>query len=76
MTKEEIKEELLKNDQEQTNIIINAQFMALYTQLVKKGVLYKKDINEMNKFTEEYIDKINNKLTDEIFERIKEESNE
>jgi len=76
MTKEEIKEELLNDEQQQTNIIINAQFMALYTQLIKKGVLYEKDINEMNKFIEEYIDKLNDKLTDEIFKKIKEEENE
>lgn len=76
MTKEEIKEELLNNDQQQTNIIINAQFISLYTQLIKKGLFSKNDIDEMNEFTEEYIKKLNNKITDEIFKKIKEEENE
>lgn len=76
MTKEEIKEEILNNEQQQTNIIINAQFMALYTQLIKKGLFSKKDIVEMNEFTEEYIDKLNDKVTDEIFKKIKGEEYE
>lgn len=76
MTKEEIKEELLNDGQQQTNIIINAQFISLYTQLIKKGLFSKEDINEMNEFTKEYIDKLNNKLTDEIFKKIEEEEYE
>lgn len=76
MTREEIKEKILNNDQQQTNIIINAQFMSLYTQLIKKGLLSIKDIDEMNEFTEEYIDKLNNKLIDAAFKKIKEENNE
>lgn len=76
MTREEIKRELLNDEQQQTNIIINAQFISLYTQLIKKGLFFEQDINEMNKFTEEYIDKLNDKLTDEIFKKMKEEENE
>lgn len=76
MTIEEIKQELLENEQQQTNIIINSQFMALYTQLIKKGLFSNKDIDEMNKFTEEYIDKLNDKVANEIFRRFKEEENE
>ena len=76
MTREEIKKEILNDEQQQTNIIINAQFMSLYTQLIKKGLFSEQDINEMNKFTEEYIDKLNDKLTDEIFKKMKEEENE
>lgn len=76
MTKEEIKEELLNDDQQQTNIIINAQFMALYTQLIKKGIMVPKDLDEMDKFTKEYIDMVNDKLVNEIFEKEKEEEYE
>lgn len=70
MTREEIKEEILNNEQQQTNIIINAQFMSLYTQLIKKGLFSKKDIDEMVKFSDEYIDKLNDKVTEEIFKRM------
>lgn len=76
MTIEEIKKELLENEQQQTNIIINSQFMALYTQLIKKGVFAQKDIDEMNEFTKEYIEKLNDKVANEIFRRIEEEENE
>ena len=73
MTKEKIKEELLKDEQQQTNIIINAQFISLYTQLMKKGILMKKDIDEMDELVKKYIDELNDKITNKIYEQIKEE---
>lgn len=76
MTREEIKEEILNNEQQQTNIIMNAQFLALYTQLIKKGLFSKKDIDEMVKFSNEYIDKLNDKVVDEIFKRIEDDDYE
>lgn len=77
MTREEIKEELLNNEQQQTNITINAQFISLYTLLIRKGIMTKNDIEEMEKLTQEYIEKLNNKLIDKIEEEFnKEEENE
>lgn len=73
MTREQIKEELLNNEQQQTNIIINAQFMALYAQLTKKGLFSTKDIEEMNEFTNKYIDMLNEKVTDRVMEELNKE---
>lgn len=70
MNREKIKEEIVKDGQQQTNIIINAQFSALYTQLIKKGILAISDIDEMDKLTKEYIEKLNEKLVDKVIEEM------
>lgn len=70
MNREKIKEEIVKDEQQQTNIIINAQFMSLYTQLIKKGLFSTEDIDEMNEFTKEYIEKLNEKLVDKVIEEM------
>ncbi len=71
MTKEEVKQEILNDEQQQTNITINAQFIALYTQLIKKGLFVTKDLDEMNELTKEYIDKLNDKIADKVLEQLK-----
>jgi hypothetical protein len=59
MTREEIKKELLTNEEQQFKIMVAAQFAVLYEYLVKKEVFTEADIKEMNKSTEEYVEKIN-----------------
>jgi len=59
MTREEIKKELLTNEEQQFKTMVAAQFAVLYEYLAKKEVFTEADINEMNKSTEEYVEKIN-----------------
>lgn len=71
MTKEEVKQEILKDDQQQTNIIINAQFMAIKTQLTRKGLFSVNDLNEIETLTKEYIDLLNDRIADKVLEQLK-----
>ena len=59
MTREEIKKELLTNEEQRFKTMVAAQFAVLYEYLVKKEVFTEADIKQMNKSTEEYVEKIN-----------------
>lgn len=72
MTREEIKEELLTDDDQQFKTMVAAQIAVLYEYLVKKEVFTKTDIEEMNKSTEEYVEKINELSVELIMKKIEE----
>lgn len=72
MTREEIKEELLKDEHSQFQITTSATFLALYKFLVIKGIIKETDIETINKYTNEYADKLNEKAIDECMKKIKE----
>ena len=74
MTLDEIKQELLKDEQAQHDITITATFISLYKQLVKRGILKKEDIDEINKNTIELVDNMNNKAAAEVLAKIEKES--
>ena len=64
MTREEIKEELLNNEEQQFRTMVAAQFATLYEYFAKKGVFTKDEIEQMNKSTEEYVEKLNEVAVD------------
>lgn len=64
MTREEIKKELLTNEEQQFKTMVAAQIAVLYEYLVKKEVFTEADIKEMNKSIEEYVEKINELLVE------------
>lgn len=72
MTREEIKEELLKDEHNQFHITTSATFLALYKFLVIKGIIKETDIETINKYTNEYIDSLNEKAVDECIKKLKE----
>lgn len=72
MTREEIKEELLKNEHHQFQITTSATFLALYKFLVIQGIIRQADIETINKYTDEYINRLNEKAVDECMKKIKE----
>ncbi|MBQ7139954.1 MAG: hypothetical protein IJO32_00445 [Bacilli bacterium] len=72
MTREEIKEELLTDDDQQFKTMVAAQIAVLYEYLVKKEVFTEKDIKEMNKSTEELAEKINELSVELIMKKIEE----
>lgn len=74
MILEEIKKELLKDEQAQYNITTTATFIALYKQLVKMGILKEEDIDEINKNTIELVDYMNNKAVEKILASIEKDS--
>ncbi len=59
MTREEIKKELLTNEEQQFKTMVAAQFAVLHEYFVKKEVFTETDIKEMSKSAEEYVKKIN-----------------
>ena len=73
MTREEIKEELLNDEDQQFKTMVAAQFATLYEYLAKKEVFTEDDIEKMNKSTEEYAERINNAAVDVIMERFSKE---
>jgi hypothetical protein len=74
MTLEEMKQKLLKDEQAQHDITVTATFISLYKQLVKRGVLKKDDIDEINKNTIELVDNMNNKAAEEVLAAIEKDS--
>ena len=73
MTREEIKEELLNDDDQQFKTMVAAQFATLYEYLTKKEIFTKAEIDEMNKSTEEYVEKINDITVDMIMKKLNKE---
>ena len=73
MTREEIKNNLLKDEEQQMKVMIAAQFQSLYEYLVKKGFLTKEDLSKINKLTEEWVRKINEVTVDKIMEKFEKE---
>lgn len=76
MTRDEIKEEILNDEEQQFKTTTAAQFAALNKQLVKKGLLTKEDLDEINKLTNEYVEKINEQSVDTIMEMLSVEDND
>lgn len=74
MTLDEIKQELLKEEQAQHDITVTATFISLYNQLVKRGILKKDDIDEINKNTIELVDNMNNKAAAQVLASIEKDS--
>ena len=68
--KEEVKKQILNNEQQQGYITINAQFISLTTQLIKKGILKIKDIDEMQKTTNEYIEMLNENIINKAMKEL------
>lgn len=68
--KDEIKKELLNNDQEQSFITIQAQIISLTTQLIKKGIFKTEDLDEMSKTTNEYIEIVNERIVDKALKEL------
>lgn len=70
MTRDEIKEEILNDEEQQFKTTTAAQFLALNEQLIKKGYFTKEDIEEMNKTTNKYVKKLNDQAVDTIMEML------
>lgn len=70
MTREEVKEELLNNEDQQFRTMVAAQFTTLYEYLVKKEVFTKEDIDEMNKSTVQFAEKLNEVAVDVIMKQL------
>ena len=68
--KEEVKKEILNNEQQQGYLTINAQFMSLTTQLIKKDILNSEDIDEMAKLTNEYIEMLNERIIEKAMKEL------
>ena len=68
--KEEVKKEVLNNDLQQSYLTINAQFMSLTTQLIKKGILKSEDIDEMTESTNKYIEMLNEKIINKAMKEL------
>ena len=74
MTLEEIKEELLKNPEQQYATLISATFCALYEQLIKKGIFSQSDIDEINKASLQINENLNVAAAKKIFETLNTET--
>lgn len=74
MTREEIKQEILNNEQIQFQTTTSATFAALYKYLIKKGILTKEDIDALNKLTTEYVNKLNEITIDKVMNDLEKDS--
>ena len=74
MTKEEVKEMYLKDEEQAFKVVVAAQFTALYEYLVAKGILTKEDIDKINTLTDKYTNAINELAIDKIMEGLEKES--
>ena len=74
MTREEIKQEILNDEQQQFKIVTSATFTALYHYLIKKGILTKEDIDALNKLITEYVNKLNEITIDKVMNYLEKES--
>lgn len=74
MTREEIKQEILNNEQIQFQTTTSATFAALYEYLIKKGILTKEDIDALNKLITEYVNKLNEITIDKVMNYLEKES--
>ena len=74
MTREEIKQEILNDEQQQFQITTAATFKSLYHYLIKKGILTVEDIDVLNKLTIEYANKINEITIDKVMNDLEKES--
>ena len=66
MNREEVKKELLNDNEIQFQSAITATFIALYQQLIKKEIFTDKDVDEINENTKKIVDTIKETLIDEI----------
>lgn len=73
MTREEIKEELLNDEEYQFKTTVAAQFATLFEYLVKKGIFTKAEIDEMNKSTDEFAKKLMDVYAGKIAEELSKE---
>ena len=73
MTREELKEELLNDEEQQFKTTVAAQFVSLLQHLITKGLFTTEDIDAVNKLTDEYAKAINEKSVDKMMEMINEE---
>ena len=73
MNREEVKKELLNDKEIQFQATIVATFMALYQQLIKKGIFTDKDVDEINENTEKIVDTIKETAIDEIMKVLESE---
>lgn len=64
MNREEVKKELLNDKEIQFQSAVTATFMALYQQLIKKGIFTDKDVDEINENIVKIADTINETLID------------
>ncbi len=64
MNREEVKKELLNDKEIQFQSAATATFMALYQQLIKKGIFTDKDVDEINENIVKIADTINETLID------------
>lgn len=64
MNREELKKELLNDKEIQFQSAATATFMALYQQLIKKGIFTDKDVDEINENIVKIADTINETLID------------
>lgn len=70
---EEIIEEIKKDEKSMYQYTSSATFLSLYLKLVEKGILTKKDIEDMNKKTEELTEGLIVKTAKQLLEEFKEE---
>ena len=76
MNKEEVKKELLNDNEIQFQSAITATFIALYQQLIKKEIFTDKDVDEINENTVKIADTINETIIDETMKMLEEEKDE
>lgn len=66
MSREEIKNNLLKDEEYQMKVNVAAQFQSLYQFFVEKGILTKEDLPKINELQEKWVEIINEKAVDNI----------
>ena len=77
MTREEIKEMILNDADQQFKTTVAAQITVLYEYFIKKEIFTNAEIDEMNKLTDEYVEKLNNIAVNAAMEKLSmEEENE
>ena len=73
MTEQEIIKEIKKDGNIMYQLTATATFLSLYLKLVEKGLLTKKDIEDINKKTESHTEELVRKVAKRILEEYKED---
>lgn len=71
MTEQEIIKEIKKDGNTMYQLTATATFLSLYLKLVEKGLLTKKDIEDINKKIESYTEELVRKAAKRILEEYK-----
>ena len=74
MTEDEIRKEILSDDNNQTHVYLTANLTALILKLVEKGILDKNDVADMDERRSKLVEDFNNRAVEMIIKQIEEDN--